>query len=96
MVGPHACGLGRSGTGKTTFAQLLVDLWDAIGLWTAQDMPRRRAQTGSASTRTFDAKAKRLIEGHDVIFVDEAYSLVNGRSGDDMYGQEVLSKLWRP
>ena len=28
----HTCLLGQPGTGKTTFAKLMVDVWDALGI----------------------------------------------------------------
>lgn len=96
MVGPlmHVMLVGQPGTGKTTFAQLLVDLWDAIGLVDGNRYAKTtRADWVGKYQGHSTQKAKRLIETNDVIFIDEAYSLVNGRSGDDMYGQEVLNEI---
>lgn len=96
MVGPlmHVMLVGEPGTGKTTFAQLLVELWDAIELVDGDRYAKTtRADWIGKYQGHSTQKAKRLIESNDVIFIDEAYSLVNGRSGDDMYGQEVLNEI---
>lgn len=96
MVGPlmHVMLVGQPGTGKTTFAQMLVDLWDAIGLVDGSRYTKTtRADWVGKYQGHSTQKAKRLIESNDVIFIDEAYSLVNGRTGDDMYGQEVLNEI---
>jgi SpoVK/Ycf46/Vps4 family AAA+-type ATPase len=96
MVGPlmHVMLVGQPGTGKTTFAQMLVDLWDAIGLvdGTRYTKTTRADWVGKYQGHSTQ-KAKRLIESNDVIFIDEAYSLINGRSGDDMYGHEILNEI---
>jgi len=96
MVGPlmHVMLVGEPGTGKTTFAKLLVELWDAIELVDGDRYAKTtRADWIGKYQGHSTQKAKRLIEGNDVIFIDEAYSLVNGRDGDDMYGQEVLNEI---
>ena len=96
MVGPlmHVMLVGQPGTGKTTFAQLLVDLWDAIGLVDGKRYTKTtRADWVGKYQGHSTQKAKRLIESNDVIFIDEAYSLINGRSGDDMYGHEILNEI---
>lgn len=96
MVGPlmHVMLVGEPGTGKTTFAQLLVELWDAVELVDGDRYAKTtRADWIGKYQGHSTQKAKRLIDTNDVIFIDEAYSLVNGRTGDDMYGQEVLNEI---
>lgn len=92
----HTLLLGRPGTGKTTFASLLVDVWDALGI---VDKRRYRITKRSDWVGKYQghsvAKAKKLIESSKggVIFIDEAYSLISSKDGDDMYGREVLTEI---
>ena len=96
MVGNlmHCMIVGDPGTGKTTFAQLLVNLWDAIGLISASRYTKTTRSDWIGKYQGHSTqRAVKLITNNDVIFIDEAYSLINGRSGDDMYGQEVLTEI---
>jgi adenylate kinase family enzyme len=92
----HTLLLGKPGTGKTTFATLLVDVWDALGII---DKRRYRVTKRSDWVGKYQghsvAKAKKLIESckGGVIFIDEAYSIISSKDGDDMYGQEVLTEI---
>jgi len=92
----HTLLLGKPGSGKTTFANLIVDVWDALGII---DKRRYRITKRSDWVGKYQghsvAKAKKLIESSKggVIFIDEAYSLVSSKDGDDMYGQEVLTEI---
>ena len=92
----HTLLLGKPGTGKTTFATLLVDVWDALGIIDKSrfKITRRSDWVGKYQGHSV-AKAKKLIESAKggVIFIDEAYSLVSSKDGDDMYGQEVLTEI---
>lgn len=92
----HTLLLGKPGSGKTTFATLLVNVWDALGI-----IDKRRFKiTGRADwigkyQGHSVAKAKKIIESckGGVIFIDEAYSIISSKDGDDMYGQEVLTEI---
>lgn len=92
----HTLLLGSPGTGKTTFATLLVDVWDALGIIDKRrfKITKRSDWVGKYQGHSV-AKAKKLIQSckGGVIFIDEAYSLVSAKDGDDMYGREVLTEI---
>lgn len=92
----HTLLLGKPGTGKTTFASLLVDVWDALGIVDKRrfKITKRSDWVGKYQGHSV-AKAKKLIESAKggVIFIDEAYSIISAKDGDDMYGREVLTEI---
>ena len=92
----HTLLLGKPGTGKTTFASLLVDVWDALGIIDKRryKITKRSDWVGKYQGHSV-AKAKKLIESckGGVIFIDEAYSIISSKDGDDMYGREVLTEI---
>lgn len=104
----HLVFTGASGTGKTTVAREIGQLYYHMGLvekdpstsagWAEVSGPdlvgKYKGQSG--------AKVKELFEGSDdgqegmiggVIFIDEAYSMVSGK--DDEYGQQAVAELLR-
>ena len=92
----HTMLLGKPGTGKTTLAHILVNIWDALGV---VDKKRyfvtSRGDWGGKYQGHSVAKAKKLIQKArgGVIFIDEAYSLIAAKDGDDTYGHEVLTEI---
>lgn len=92
----HTLLLGNPGSGKTTFATLLVNVWDALGIINKERfrITKRSDWVGKYQGHSV-AKAKKLIESSKggVIFIDEAYSIISSKDGDDMYGQEVLTEI---
>lgn len=92
----HTLLLGKPGSGKTTFATLLVNVWDALGIIDKRrfKITKRSDWVGKYQGHSV-AKAKKLIESAKggVIFIDEAYSIISSKDGDDMYGREVLTEI---
>ena len=92
----HTLLLGKPGTGKTTFASLMVDVWDALGIIDKRRfrITKRSDWVGKYQGHSVQ-KAKKLIQDckGGVIFIDEAYSLISAKDGDDMYGREVLTEI---
>jgi SpoVK/Ycf46/Vps4 family AAA+-type ATPase len=91
----HSLFLGSPGTGKTTVARLMGEVYRALGL-----LPRGQvievtsrgqiiAQYMGQTVPLVRAKVKEAIGG--VLFIDEAYSLVLGEN--DLYGQEAVAAL---
>ncbi len=89
----HLVFTGNPGTGKTTVARLLAQAMAAHGLLatgqlvevTRADLARYIGQTAPRVT----AAVQRAIGG--VLFIDEAYSLVQGSFND--YGHEAVATL---
>lgn len=88
--------VGPPGTGKTTVAEILHKIWMSLGLF-HDDMPftilNRGDFVGSYMGHTANKTRKTLNKyAGSVIFIDEAYSLMNGEK-DDAYGKECLDQL---
>lgn len=87
--------LGPPGTGKTTVAQILYNIWMSLEMFN-DDMPfailHRSDFVGSYMGHTSN-KTRKILNKYagSVIFIDEAYSLMNGEK--DEYGKEAIDQL---
>jgi SpoVK/Ycf46/Vps4 family AAA+-type ATPase len=88
--------LGPPGTGKTSFAHILAKIWQALRIVDNDTflVTRRSDWVGKYQGHSC-ARARKLIARAQggVIFIDEAYSLVIDKKGDDMYGNEVIAEI---
>ena len=94
MPSLHMVFSGNPGTGKTTVARLLGKIYKALGVISKGSLiEASRADfvagyQGQTAIKTKDIINKSL---GGVLFIDEAYSLKQGR--DDVYGQEAIDTL---
>lgn len=105
----HLIFTGASGTGKTTVAREIGQMYYHLGLvdkdpstdegWveTARSglVAEYQGQTARNVQRLFEGDPEAGVEGHagGVIFIDEAYDLYHG--DQDQYGKEAITELLR-
>lgn len=91
----HMAFIGNPGTGKTTVARIVAEIYGALGILekghlVETDRSGLVAEYAGQTGPKTNAKIDEALDG--VLFIDEAYTLID-ESGNDQYGREAIQTL---
>jgi ribosomal protein S27E len=91
----HMSFVGNPGTGKTSVARIIAEIYGALGILkkghlVETDRSGLVAEYAGQTGPKTNAKIDEALDG--VLFIDEAYTLID-ESGQDQYGREAVQTL---
>lgn len=91
----HMSFVGNPGTGKTSVARIVAEIYGALGVLQSghlveTDRSGLVAEYAGQTGPKTNAKVDEALDG--VLFIDEAYALID-ESGQDQYGREAVQTL---
>ncbi|MDA8743098.1 AAA family ATPase [Rubripirellula amarantea] len=91
----HMSFVGNPGTGKTTVARIVADIYGALGILekghlVETDRSGLVAEYAGQTGPKTNAKIDEALDG--VLFIDEAYTMID-ENGQDQYGREAIQTL---